>query len=288
MGRYARPGRRTGCRVAACWRPQRVTTAAHARAAHGARPLSSPRAASCECRRAALHPGCVASGRRRDAALRSYSGGGLRLYPAGPCGRRRGALDAWLQPGGVRERTCAVYSRPSARGVLWHATRMRVTLAMLAAAAPMASAFAPSAGFNLAKAGAPAVAHPRAASLSARRPARLLDLKATAAAAPLAETEYTVPEWRKKVDLKAWADEVRAVERKYRNAQGDEDVKHMKKMLNWTYVLYAIGENARARVLTQDRRAAAARTPPRSSSNSRGYNLLHQAMPHLQSGPAVH
>jgi hypothetical protein len=137
--------------------------------------------------------------------------------------------------------------RPSARGVPWRVTRMRLTLAMLAAAAPMASAFAPSAGFNLAKVGAPAVAHPRAASLSARRPARLLDLKATASAAPLAETDNTVPEWRKKVDLKAWADECRAVERKYRNAQGDEDVKHMKKMLSWTYVLYAIGESDRAR-----------------------------------------
>ena len=34
---------------------------------------------------------------------------------------------------------------------------------------------------------------------------------------------------------------------KYRNAQGDEDVKHMKKMLSWTYVLYAIGESDRAR-----------------------------------------
>jgi hypothetical protein len=119
---------------------------------------------------------------------------------------------------------------------------MRFTLVMLAAV-PLASSFAPSGGFNLAKVGAPAVAHPRAASLSARRPARLLDLKATAAA-PLvvAESEYTVPEWRKKVDLKAWADEVRAVEKKYRQAQGEEDVKHMKKMLNWTYVLYAIGE----------------------------------------------
>jgi fatty acid desaturase len=118
---------------------------------------------------------------------------------------------------------------------------MRFTLAMLAAV-PLASAFAPCAGFNLAKVGAPAVAHPRPAALSARRPARLLDLKATAAAPPVvAESEYTVPEWRKKVDLKAWANEVRAVEKKYRQAQGEEDVKHMKKMLNWTYVLYAIG-----------------------------------------------
>jgi hypothetical protein len=133
-------------------------------------------------------------------------------------------------------------SRCSLRALLLRANRMRFTLVMLAAV-PLASSFAPSGGFNLAKVGAPAVAHPRAASLSARRPARLLDLKATAAA-PLvvAESEYTVPEWRKKVDLKAWADEVRAVEKKYRQAQGEEDVKHMKKMLNWTYVLYAIGE----------------------------------------------
>ena len=38
-----------------------------------------------------------------------------------------------------------------------------------------------------------------------------------------------------------------ALQKKYRNAQGDEDVKHMKKMLSWTYVLYAIGESDRAR-----------------------------------------
>jgi hypothetical protein len=51
---------------------------------------------------------------------------------------------------------------------------------------------------------------------------------------PLAEADYTVPEWRKKVDLKAWAAEVRAVEKKYRAAQNvEDDVAHMKKMLNW-------------------------------------------------------
>lgn len=54
-----------------------------------------------------------------------------------------------------------------------------------------------------------------------------------------------MPEWRKKVDLKAWADEVRGVEKKYRAAQNvEDDVAHMKKMLSWygihtdTYTLY--------------------------------------------------
>jgi len=50
-----------------------------------------------------------------------------------------------------------------------------------------------------------------------------------------------IPEWRKNLDLKAWADEVRAVEKEFRQNQGEEDVKHMKKMLTWSYVLYAIG-----------------------------------------------
>jgi len=121
--------------------------------------------------------------------------------------------------------------------------RYVVVPVVMAAAMAGANAFAPTAGFNLAKAGAPAVARPHAGSMSARRPARLLDLKATAAA-PLATSDYTVPEWRKKVDLKAWADEVRAVEKRYRNEQSEEDVKHMKKMLNWTYILYAIGDPA--------------------------------------------
>jgi len=128
---------------------------------------------------------------------------------------------------------------------------MRFTLlpvAVLATVGQMASAFAPAAGFNVAKMGAPAVALPRASSMSARRPARLLELKATAALAPETfkgatreETDYTVPEWRKKVDLPTWAKEVRAVEKKYRTQQNDDDVNHMKKMLNWTYILYAVG-----------------------------------------------
>ena len=129
--------------------------------------------------------------------------------------------------------------------------RFTVLPALMLAAAPAATAFAPGAGFNLAKLGAPAVAQPRATSVSARRPARLLDLQATAAyplqetitGGPRGEADYTVPEWRKKVDLKAWAAEVRAVEKKYRAQQSvEEDVAHMKKMLNWTYILYAVGE----------------------------------------------
>ena len=159
---------------------------------------------------------------------------------------------------------CGAYMS-SARFVLWHfctlshafslcwQDRMRFTVlpALMLAAAPAATAFAPGAGFNLAKMGAPAVAQPRAISVSARRPARLLDLKATAAyplqetitGGPRGEADYTVPEWRKKVDLKAWAAEVRAVEKKYRAQQSvEEDVAHMKKMLNWTYILYAVGE----------------------------------------------
>ena len=121
---------------------------------------------------------------------------------------------------------------------------------MLGAVMPMASAFAPAAGLKLTKMASPAVTHFRASVVSDRRPARLADLKATAALSvtdtitggPRSEADYTVPEWRKKVDLKTWAEEVRAVEKKYRNAQSvEEDVVHMKKMLSWTYVLYAIG-----------------------------------------------
>ena len=128
--------------------------------------------------------------------------------------------------------------------------RMRVVVLMLAAGVPLASAFAPPAGLTIAggKLTAPA-------ALSARRPVRLTELKAsftgladpkyplapTVTGGPLDESDYTVPEWRKKVDLKAWGAEIRAVEKKYRDAESEEDVKHMKKMLSWTYVLYAIG-----------------------------------------------
>ena len=127
---------------------------------------------------------------------------------------------------------------------------MRVVVLMLAAGVPLASAFAPPAGLTIAggKLTAPA-------ALSARRPVRLTELKAsftgladpkyplapTVTGGPLDESDYTVPEWRKKVDLKAWGAEIRAVEKKYRDAESEEDVKHMKKMLSWTYVLYAIG-----------------------------------------------
>jgi len=137
--------------------------------------------------------------------------------------------------------------------------RMRVTLlpALMLTVAPAVTAFAPGAGFSLAKMGAPAVVQPRAPSMSARRPARLMDLKATAAyplqetitGGPRDEADYTVPEWRKKVDLAAWANEVREVEKKYRAQQSvEEDVAHMKKMLNWTYVLYAVGKFPRLAV----------------------------------------
>ena len=128
--------------------------------------------------------------------------------------------------------------------------RMRVVVLMLAAGMPLASAFAPPAGLTIAggKLTAPV-------ALSARRPVRLTELKAsftgladpkyplapTVTGGPLDESDYTVPEWRKKVDLKAWGAEIRAVEKKYRDAESEEDVKHMKKMLSWTYVLYAIG-----------------------------------------------
>ncbi len=50
-----------------------------------------------------------------------------------------------------------------------------------------------------------------------------------------------VAEWRRNLDLKAWADEVRAVERKYRQGQGEEDVKHLNKILNFSYLLYGMG-----------------------------------------------
>jgi hypothetical protein len=50
-----------------------------------------------------------------------------------------------------------------------------------------------------------------------------------------------VAEWRRNLDLKAWADEVRAVERKYRQGQGEEDVKHLNKILNFSYLLYGVG-----------------------------------------------
>eukprot|EP00960_Hanusia_phi_P049591 759651-Hanusia_phi.AAC.3 len=36
-------------------------------------------------------------------------------------------------------------------------------------------------------------------------------------------------------------EQVRAVEKEFRQNQGEEDVKHMKKMLTWSYALYAIG-----------------------------------------------
>ena len=82
-------------------------------------------------------------------------------------------------------------------------------------------------------------------------------------------------EWRQNLDLKGWAKEVtalpcsvrfallrplttrsrcsptptnprrcvqvRGIEKKYRAMQGQDDVKHMKKMLAWSYVLYAVG-----------------------------------------------
>lgn len=133
--------------------------------------------------------------------------------------------------------------------------RMRVTVlpALMLAVAPSVTAFAPAAGFTLAKMGSPAVQPRASASMSARRPARLMDLKATAAyplqetitGGPREEADYTVPEWRKKVDLAAWANEVREVEKKYRAQQTvEEDVAHMKKMLSWTYVLYAVGKHS--------------------------------------------
>ena len=132
--------------------------------------------------------------------------------------------------------------------VVWN--RMRVVVLMLAAGVPLASTFAPPAGLTLAGG---KLTTPLA--LSARRPVRLTELKAsftgladpkyplapTVTGGPRDESDYTVPEWRKKVDLKAWGAEIRAVEKKYRDAESEEDVKHMKKMLSWTYVLYAIG-----------------------------------------------
>ena len=120
---------------------------------------------------------------------------------------------------------------------------------MLAAALPLASAFAPSAGLHMVKLGSPR-------GLSSRRHARLTELKAsftgladtknyplapTVTTGPKSESEFTVPEWRKKVDLQAWGAEIRALEKRYRDGQGEEDVKHLNKMLNWTYILYAIG-----------------------------------------------
>lgn len=35
--------------------------------------------------------------------------------------------------------------------------------------------------------------------------------------------------------------QARGLEKKYRAMQGEDDVKHMKKMLTWSYVLYAVG-----------------------------------------------
>jgi hypothetical protein len=50
-----------------------------------------------------------------------------------------------------------------------------------------------------------------------------------------------VAAWRKNLDLKAWATEVREVEKKYRQGQGEEDVQHLNKILNFSYALYAVG-----------------------------------------------
>ena len=47
--------------------------------------------------------------------------------------------------------------------------------------------------------------------------------------------------WRRNLDLAAWANEVREVERKYRQGQGEEDVVHLNKILNVSYLLYAVG-----------------------------------------------
>jgi len=47
--------------------------------------------------------------------------------------------------------------------------------------------------------------------------------------------------WRRNLDLAAWANEVREVERKYRQGQGEEDVVHLNKILNISYLLYAVG-----------------------------------------------
>jgi hypothetical protein len=52
--------------------------------------------------------------------------------------------------------------------------------------------------------------------------------------------EY-VAGWRRNLDLTAWANEVREVERKYRQGQGEEDVVHLNKILNISYLMYTVG-----------------------------------------------
>jgi len=124
---------------------------------------------------------------------------------------------------------------------------MRVACAALfvAAVAPEAAAFAPGGAFAPGLAARPigrvSSVRPFAAVGGARRATRVLDLKATAAIQPDQKEPQELAEWRKNLDLKGWAEEVRALEKKHRANQGEEDVKHMKKMLNWSYALYAVG-----------------------------------------------
>ncbi|KAK3242868.1 hypothetical protein CYMTET_47445 [Cymbomonas tetramitiformis] len=50
-----------------------------------------------------------------------------------------------------------------------------------------------------------------------------------------------VAEWRRNLDLKAWGQEMRELERELKAEQGDEDVSHLKGVLFWSNVCYFSG-----------------------------------------------
>mmetsp|Transcript_10360 Transcript_10360/g.24355 ORF Transcript_10360/g.24355 Transcript_10360/m.24355 type:complete len:480 (-) Transcript_10360:53-1492(-) len=126
---------------------------------------------------------------------------------------------------------------------------MRVlVLALCAAAAHDALAFTPAMSLTPSRVGSPGISRgsPLNAPGVARKqpfllPARAESLLPQKAAAADIEQNSNLAPWRQNLDLKGWADEVRAIEKKYRDNQSEEDVKHMKKMLSWSYILYAIG-----------------------------------------------
>jgi len=55
------------------------------------------------------------------------------------------------------------------------------------------------------------------------------------------EAEEHVASWRRNLDLKAWGQEMRELERNLRKNQGEEDVKHLKGVLNFSTVCYVAG-----------------------------------------------
>lgn len=62
----------------------------------------------------------------------------------------------------------------------------------------------------------------------------------SAATLPTQEAPKLAP-WRQNLDLAGWAAEIRAVEKEFKEGQGEADVQHLKKMLNISVVMYLAG-----------------------------------------------